>query len=139
MLGLNPLIVDKINEANGFYKEGNIIEAIEKFISILNEINKSSEALYQSVEARLIVMSLYRIYYSQKNFQQAKKWAKEAFKFDVPARATTELINLGAVHLNLGEYDEAYDCFLKAYEKGKYRAFKEENEEYWDFFKSRKK
>lgn len=47
-------------------------------------------------------------------------------------------MNLGAVYLKIGEFDEAYKYFLEAYQKGKYRAFKEEDPEYWEFFKSRK-
>lgn len=61
------------------------------------------------------------------------------FKCDIPAYATSELIDLGAIHLELDEKDEAYQCFLQAYNKGQYRAFKEHSPKYWEFFKSRYK
>jgi tetratricopeptide (TPR) repeat protein len=137
MPGLNPLIISKINEANNLYKDGDIDGAVNSYIAILDELDEAPGGRYKSTEARLIVMSLYKIYFSREDFLLAKKWAEEVFKFDVPERATSELINLGAAHLKLGEFSEAYECFLKAYEKGNQRAFKEEDPEYWKFFKSR--
>lgn len=137
MPGMNPLIIAKINDANNSYKDGDIDGAVKKLTTILNELDESPEGRYQSTEARLIAMSLYKIFFVKKDFKQAKTWAEEVFKFEIPEKATSELINLGAVHFKLGELDEAYSCFLKAYEKGKYRAFKEEDNEYWEFFKSR--
>ncbi|WP_373963002.1 hypothetical protein [Kosakonia sacchari] len=137
MSGLNPLIIAKINDANNSYKDGDVEVAVKKLTTILNELDESLEGRYQSTEARLIVMSLYKIFFVKKDFKQAKIWAEEVFKFEITEKATSELINLGAVHFKLGELDEAYSCFLKAYEKGKYRAFKEEDNEFWDFFKSR--
>lgn len=61
------------------------------------------------------------------------------FKCNIPEYATSEIMDLGAAYFELGENDKSYECFLKAYEKGKYRAFQGYNSEYWKFFKSRHK
>ncbi|BDR55762.1 hypothetical protein [Xylocopilactobacillus apis] len=65
---------------------------------------------------------------------EAKKWAKDIFKCNIPEKAASELIDLGRVHFELGEDNEAYECFLKAYDKD--QAFKEYDDKYWEFFKS---
>lgn len=139
MPALNPLIISKINEGNRLYAEGNKQEAIKYFIAILDELDDIYNDRYESAEARLIMMSIYSMYLSEKNYVEAKQWAEDIFNCDIPEGATSELINLGLVYFELNEKDKAYECFLKAYEKGKHRAFKEYDPKYWEFFKSRHK
>ncbi|MIG38920.1 tetratricopeptide repeat protein [Salmonella enterica subsp. enterica] len=139
MASFNPLILKMMSEGNVLYSQGKIDEAIDNSISILNELDVVYGDRYKSEEARLIMMNLYDIYFSRGDYIEAKKWASDIFKCNVPNIATSELVNLGAVCLELGENDEAYECFLKAYEKGKHRAFKEYDPKYWEFFKSKHK
>ena len=139
MASFNPLILKMISEGNKLYSQGNVDEAINNSISVLNELDVIYGDRYKSEEARLVMMSLYDIYFSRGDYIEAKKWASDIFKCNIPDIATSELVNLGAVCLELGENDEAYECFIKAYKKGENRAFKEYPSKYWEFFKSRYK
>lgn len=139
MASFNPLILKMIGEGNALYSQGKIDEAIDNSISILNELDVIYGDRYESEEARLIMMSLYDIYFSRGDYIEAKKWVSDIFKCNIPDAATSELVNLGAVCLELGENDEAYEYFMKAYSKGKNRAFKEYPSKYWEFFKSKHK
>lgn len=76
MPGLNPLIINKINEANSLYANGNFDGAANYLLSILNELDEDAGGRYQSVEGRLIVMSLYKIFFAQGNFVEAKNGPK---------------------------------------------------------------
>lgn len=139
MASLNPLILSMIGKGNELYTQGKIDEAIKHSIAILEELDAIYGDRYKSEEARLVIMSLYNIYFSRGDYVEAKRWASDVFKCNIPNIATSELINLGAVYLELGEADKAYDCFSKAYEKGKNRAFKEYDPKYWEFFKLKHK
>lgn len=139
MASFNPLILKMIGEGNALYSQGKFDEAIDNSISVLNELDIIYGDRYKSEEARLVMMSLYDIYFSRGDYIEAKKWASDIFKCNIPDVATSELVNLGAVCLELGENDEAYECFMKTYSKGKNRAFKEYPSKYWKFFKSKHK
>ncbi|ELL7463676.1 hypothetical protein EEM01_18605 [Salmonella enterica] len=131
-------IIKKIENGNVLEEKGDISGALNLYLDTWDKLPNPKYSFGDGVSLWLI-SCIYGAYFSLKKYSEAKQWAEEMFKCDIPAYATSELIDLGAVHLELGENDDAYECFLKAYEKGKHRAFKEYDSKYWDFFKSRHK
>lgn len=131
-------IIKKIENGNILEEKGDINGALNLYLDTWGKLPNPKYSFGDGVSLWLI-SCIYGAYFSLGKYSDAKKWAEEMFKCDIPAYATSELIDLGAVHLELDEKDEAYQCFLKAYNKGQYRAFKEHAPKYWEFFKSRHK
>lgn len=138
-VSMNLSIVKKIEEGNAFDEQGKHHEAITVYLSVFNELKEISTSFFQLEETRWVISCIFNSYFSLKEYVTAKQWATDIFKCNIPDNGTSELIDLGSVCFELGENDEAYECFLKAYEKGKYRAFKEYDPKYWEFFKSKHK
>lgn len=119
MASLNPLILSMIGKGNELYTQGKIDEAIKHSIAILEELDAIYGDRYKSEEARLVIMSLYNIYFSRGDYVEAKRWASDVFKCNIPNIATSELINLGAVYLELGKSIRLTIVFLKPMRKVK--------------------
>lgn len=79
------------------------------------------------------------MYISLGDYQTAKKWVESIFKCKIPEAGTSQLIDLGRICFEFGEKDQSLKLFLKAYEKGQYRAFKEYDAKYLKFFELHKK
>ncbi|MCK7431185.1 hypothetical protein [Enterobacter chengduensis] len=128
-------IVKQIEDGNILEEQGDVNSALNIYLHTWDTLPDPKYSFGNGVSLWLI-NCIYGAYFALKKYNDAKHWAKEMFKCDIPEYATSELIDLGAVHFELGEKDEAYQFFLKAYGKGKYRAFKEHDQKYWDFFKA---
>lgn len=72
-------------------------------------------------------------------YSEAKEWAVKALKNDTAKDGAYEYFEMGRVCYELEEYDQAMQYFSIAYERGKYRAFKEYDKKYWHFYSKNKK
>ncbi|EED1927356.1 hypothetical protein DZK85_004579 [Escherichia coli] len=133
---LEESIVKQIEDGNVLEDQGDAYGALKLYLSLWDSLPEPKYSFGDGVSAWLI-RCIYGVYFDLKKYNEAKYWAVEIFKCEIPLYSTSELINLGGVCLELGENDEAYECFLKAYEKGKHRAFKGYTPKYWEFFKSK--
>ncbi|EOF5434879.1 hypothetical protein ACK1MO_004659 [Salmonella enterica] len=131
-------VVKQIEEGNVLEEQGDAYGALSIYLSLWESLPEPKHSFGDGVSPWLI-RCIYNIYFNLKKYNDAKYWVDEIFKCDIPPYSTSELIDLGSVYFELGENDDAYECFLKAYEKGKYRAFKEYDSKYWEFFKSKHK
>ena len=131
-------IIKRIESGNILEEKGDVSGALNLYLDIWDNLPNPKHFFGDGISLWLI-NCIYGAYFSLKKYDNANQWAEEMFKCDIPAYATSELIDLGAVHLELDKKDEAYQYFLQAYNKGQYRAFKEHSPKYWEFFKSRYK
>lgn len=138
MSEFNSDIVKKIEQGNRFEDEGRFDEALDTYLDVFNEIECLTDDIYALEETRWLISCIYGVYSIKKDFAKAKEWALNIFKCDIPENATSELIDLGTILYELGEKDDAFNYFSKAYAKGKYRAFQGYEKKYFDFYKSYK-
>lgn len=129
-------VVKQIEHGNILEEQGDIVSALNIYLNIWDALPSPKHSFGDDL-SRWLIQCIYGAYFDLKKYNDAKHWAEEIFKCDIPKYATSELIDLGAVHFELGEYGEAYECFFTAYEKSKNRAFKEYDPKYWNFFKSK--
>lgn len=139
MGGIESEIVKKIELGNSFEDKGDFNKALEVYFSALTDIEDAIVDKYKSEEARWLISCICGVYFLKKEYLEAKKWALETLKYNIPEHGTSELIDLGAIYFELEDNDNAFECFSKAYARGKGRAFQGYNKKYFDFFKSYKK
>ncbi|WP_367298612.1 hypothetical protein [Hafnia alvei] len=133
------MIVKRIEKGNSLHEQGKNKESLDIYFSVLDDLRNSYENIYDIDETRWLIRCIYNVYFSLKDYISAEKWAKEVFNCNIPYKATSELINLGKVYVELGLENEAMEQFEKAYQKGKIRAFQGLDNKYLQFYLSHKK
>ncbi|ACX88448.1 tetratricopeptide repeat protein [Pectobacterium parmentieri] len=138
MSEINSFIADKIEAGTQLNAQGKKDEALSIYLSIWVELDDLYDDKYQREETRWLIRCIYNNHFSQGNYQEARKWAEEMFKCDIPSYSTAELIDLGKVFFELGDEEHALLNFSKAYAIGKKRAFQGRDPKYLKFFLSNK-
>lgn len=133
------MIVKRIEKGNSLHEQGKNKESLDIYFSVLDDLRNSYENIYDIDETRWLIRCIYNVYFSLKDYISAEKWAKEVFNCKIPYKATSELINLGKVYVELGLENEAMEQFEKANQKGKIRAFQGFDNKYLQFYLSHKK
>lgn len=139
MSDLNQMIVGKIEAGNLLEDQGKPKDALSVYLSIWKDLDSLEIEKYEAEETRWLINCIYETYISLDDYHTARKWAEDIFNCKIPEPATSELIDLGRIYYELGKKNESFELFLKAYKKGKDRAFKEYDKKYLEFFKSHKK
>ena len=135
MNNLSHLIVSKIEHGNLLEEQGKTEEALSLYLSVWKDLDNLEDKKYEAEETRWLINCIYESYISLNDYETAKKWAEDIFNCKIPENGTSELIDLGKIYYELGEKNKSFDLFLKAYKKGKERAFKEYNPKYLKFLK----
>lgn len=136
MNNLSHLIVSKIENGNLLEEQGKTKEALSLYLSVWKDLDNLEDKKYEAEETRWLINCIYESYISLNDYETAKKWAEDIFNCKIPENGTSELIDLGKIYYELGEKNKSFELFLKAYKKGKERAFKENNPKYLKFLKT---
>ena len=131
---LEKEIVQRIEEGNSLDDAGEHDKALAIYIA---EWDNFPGDKYKEDLGLWIASCIFQAYFDMLKFNEAKHWALECLKMDLPDYATEEYMRVGEVYYELNEFDQSYKYFEIAYERGKKRAFKEHDNKYWTFFKQK--
>ena len=112
-------------------KEG----AINAMLAVWEQI--PAPKLKWDMFGQLVSRDLVELYRDTGQHAKAKEWlaiVNDAYNGDPHGRTMPFLS--ATVYFAAGEWDDAYAKFDEAHRNGKYRAFKEEDPKYWEFFKA---
>ncbi|WP_081687017.1 hypothetical protein [Chitinilyticum litopenaei] len=129
---LEAIIISLTEEGNSIEIAGNFLSAIEKYQEawdLLPEPKHEWEML-----SGWLSSCFFSSHLSLGNFELAKQWAENAVKSASSSIDTAPFIDLGIACYELGQLDEAFTSFDRAYGYGKARAFKERPKKYLDFY-----
>lgn len=111
MSNLNLSIVSKIEVGNLLENQGKPQEALEIYLSTWKDMDALKPEKHQTEEARWLINCIYEMHIQLGDYQTAKKWAEDIFKCNIPDAGTSELIDLGKIHFELGEEDKSLNFF----------------------------
>lgn len=127
-------IVKLIEQGNVREQHGDVSGALTIYLELWDSLPEPKYHLSEDISLWLI-NCITGAYLNNQQYQNAKRWALEAFHCDIPEYATSEWMDLGVAHFELNEKEEAFRCFANAYQKGKHRAFQGYDAKYWEYFK----
>lgn len=135
LISSNPELESKIIK---LVEKGNLLHDDKHYNDALIIYQEAWEMLPDDKEWFLLTYwiagCLYNVYFDMKEFQLAKKWILISIKGQTSEIDVGGPIDLGVVCYELGEFNEAYHEFHKAYKIGKKRAFRGLEKKYVEFY-----
>ena len=135
----NPSLEEKIV---ALVEQGNEAHNNKKYPSALSNYQQAWDLLpvpkaEWEMLSQWISSAFFYTFFDMQDYINAKNWAEIELEARTSDIDTGPLINLGMAYKELGQDDQAYHFFSKAYQYGKDRAFKERPKKYLDFYKKK--